>query len=141
VLLLVLVLVLVLVVLLVLALLLLVLLLTLCADLSAGLCGEGEYDEGYTVTLMSKAWQPAVKSNRTLAAQYAADVAAGIVQEEQSTSAAGGAGTGDVVDEHRHRMVAANGDKKRNSTGSCYCFCPPGEGFGTHTDPSSLLIP
>ena len=90
--------------------------------------GGCEYDEGYTLTKMAQAWQPATHADSTIAAEYATMPVA--------VAAGAGTGAGVLSDAAPGRELGAvntaedSAGRKKNATGSCYCFCPSGEGFG-----------
>ena len=108
-----------------------------------------EYDEGYTLTKMAQAWQPATEPDSAIAAAYAATASHAAAATYDSSmhgppAAAMGPGAGRSrapTDDAAavRELVAVNTAKdpagrKQNATGSCYCFCPSGEGFGTCFD-------
>jgi CubicO group peptidase (beta-lactamase class C family) len=136
--------------------------------------GGCSYDEGFTITLMVQAWQNATTPDPALKQAYdaaaagrvagsAADSAAGSAADSAAGSAAGRVGEwaherhGERSSTAAARTIAARPPSSRPAqlgkqappTGSCFCFCPPGEGFGTcanvydnstHCDPSKLPV-
>ena len=125
--------------------------------------GGCSYDEGYTITLMVHAWQNATTPDPAL--KHAYDAAAARRAADSAEIAAAGRVGEWVLERHGERSSTAAArtkvarppssrpaqlGKQAPPTGSCFCFCPPGEGFGTcanvydnstHCDPSKLPVP
>ena len=106
--------------------------------------GGCSYDEGYTITLMVHAWQNATTPDPAL--KHAYDAAAARRAADSAEIAAAGRVGEWVLERHGERSSTAAArttvarppssrpaqlGKQAPPTGSCFCFCPPGEGFGT----------
>ena len=95
--------------------------------------GGCDYDEGFTVTLMARAWQSATDAvDIHLRQEYTRNITThkGAVASAMHNEA----GHDQRAEPQLKLRSSSSAQPGAIATGSCFCFCPPGQGFGSCFD-------